>query len=240
MDRSPNFRMSQPTKPLGSRINSLAGSLHRQHQTRNQIGESIERQKYGKVERLQPRHVEEILGENRVFDYSKIPDALLKNLPRGREDDRICFRPGRLEEMKENECRRFIFFHTPIWITLSDLRSAFPEKFLDVSGLKKGADAMSFEPRDDRFVPWGWFLVGRKILDFPTDMSTLTLQALVYCHLVFRVNTGVNLFSSARLNATDRQGRPTSVLIDGEGRITIPQCTGPIGTGAYARCARLK
>ncbi len=85
VDRSPNFRMSQPTKPLGSRINSLAGSLHRQHQTRNQIGESIERQKYGKVERLQPRHVEEILGENRVFDYSKIPDALLKNLPRGRE-----------------------------------------------------------------------------------------------------------------------------------------------------------
>jgi len=116
VDRSPNFRMSQPTKPLGSRINSLAGSLHRQHQTRNQIGESIERQKYGKVERLQPRHVEEILGENRVFDYSKIPDALLKNLPRGREDDRICFRPGRLEEMKENECRRFIFFHTPIWL----------------------------------------------------------------------------------------------------------------------------
>jgi len=228
--------MNPSTNPLGQRIASLAGNLNTP--TNPTSEDEIERKRYGAVKLYQPRHVADQIGEKRVFDFSMIPDSLAARIPRARYDNRIAFRPGRLEELNSPGYEHYVFFHIPFRVTLSDLQAEFPDKFLDISGLKKGGDANPTP--SDRYAPWSWNVVRRVVRPVETKSYILSLQAALYCHLVFQDVIGSHLFSSAFIRCFDKQGSPTMVSIDKDRNISIPKSFGYIGQGMHAECTPLK
>ncbi len=228
--------MNSPTKPLGPRIAPLAGKISKPQPPKTE--DMIERQRYGSTRLFQPRDVAKQIGENRVFDFSMIPEPLAARVPRARYDNRIAFRPGRLEELNAPGYEHYVFFHIPFRVTIADLQAVFPEKFSDLSGLRKGGDANPTP--NDRYSPWSWNIVRRVVRTVDTRSPILSLQALLYCHLVYSDIRGRNLFSSACLRCFDKQGAPTTILVDKDGVISIPHSTIFIRRGMHAECTPLK